>query len=189
MSLNTSTAPIFYCSIIPEKIFQYFNIIKCSFTFLSSWKETQNFKSKHASLYCFPSVLQIFGDELNRSSIKAYADIWAQEDWNIWIFQIAFSQWIAPLIAQLQKYIKIEHEVFRGRSVQRPKRAQMINFLLLWLERPQGKGWRKTLSQFGGIKYFYLDLNSFYFLRWDVKRKAFLWIVFEKTILKYMINQ
>ena len=98
LSLNTSTAPIFYCSIIPEKIFQYFNIFKCSFTFLSSWKETKNFKSKHASLYCFPSVLQIFGDELNRSSIKAHADIWAQEDWNIWIFQIAFSQWIAPLI-------------------------------------------------------------------------------------------
>ena len=105
------------------------------------------------------------------------------EWWDLEVFQDQ-SQ-----ISELQKYIQIENEVFRGRSVQRPKRAQMINFLLLWLERPQGKGWRKTLSQFGGIKYFYLDLNSFYFLRWDVKRKAFLWIVFEKTIWKYMINQ
>ena len=28
----------------------------------------------------------------------------------------------------MQKYIKIEHKIFKGRSIQRPKRTQMINF-------------------------------------------------------------
>ena len=50
-------------------------------------------------------------------------------------------------ISQLQKYLKIEHEVFRGRSVQRPKRAQMISFYFCdWKGHKEKDGGKHSLN-------------------------------------------
>ena len=46
--------------------------------------------------YIFPSNLQSFGDEIFQNGPRKYLSAWRLKA-NIWIFQIAFLQWIAPL--------------------------------------------------------------------------------------------
>ena len=46
----------------------------------TSWQDTQNHKSNHVFFYFFPSDLRCFGDELNRYSKTAHADIWAHDN-------------------------------------------------------------------------------------------------------------
>ena len=146
--------PHFLQSMISEKIFVFvFAVNLCSVSpslhiCRTSWQDTQNYKSNHVFLV-FPFRPQMFWgrvEKIFKNGQCSYLGSWKFKA-NIWIFQIAFSQWIAPLIAQLQKYIKIEHEVFRGRSVQRPKRAQMINFLLFdWKGHKEKDGGKHSLN-------------------------------------------
>ena len=84
LSLNTSTAAIF----LP---FNYFREdiwvkIPMQFHFLHIFVGRVDKIHKTAyltmlSMCFFPSYLRSFGDELNRSSKTAHADIWAREDW------------------------------------------------------------------------------------------------------------
>ena len=84
LSLNTPTAPIFL-------LFNYSreNIwvkIPMQFHFLHIFvgRVDKIHKTAHLtmlSMCFFPSDLRSFGDELNRSSKTAHADIWAHEDW------------------------------------------------------------------------------------------------------------
>ena len=100
-SQNNPNAPISSYSIISEKIFGL--KFQCSFTFFTylwtSWQNTQNCTSNHAFYVPFPFRPQKFWgrvEQIFQNSPRRYLSSRRLKA-NIWIFQIAFSQWIAPL--------------------------------------------------------------------------------------------
>ena len=99
LSLITSTAPIvLQINYFRENI--WVSAVSLSLHICrTSWQDTQNYTSNHAFFLLFPCrppkfcgwVKQVF-----RNSLRRYLSSWRLKA-NIWIFQIAFSQWIAPL--------------------------------------------------------------------------------------------
>ena len=97
-SLNTPTASIFLQ-------FNYFreNIwvriwVQFHFLYIFVGRVERIYKTSHITMlshYFFPSNLQSFWDELNRSSKTAFADIWADDDLqHIFVFlQFSLSYW------------------------------------------------------------------------------------------------
>ena len=97
LSLNTSTATIFW-------LFNYFResiwvIINVQFHFLlhicrTSWQYTPNYQSDHIFFTLSLKTSEV--EQILQNSPRRYLSSWRLKA-NIWIFQIAFSQWLAPL--------------------------------------------------------------------------------------------
>ena len=93
--MNTSTAPIFLqFNCFRENIWVIFKV-QFHFLYIFVGRVDRIRKTSHItmlSFYLFPSNLQSFGDELNRSSKTAPANIWAHKNWKqiFWYFKLRF---------------------------------------------------------------------------------------------------